>query len=225
MLNHTYKINIGCGPNLFPGWTNCDRVNMKTYIRQLSEAQNFDGWPEQQIKVAGWAKEGKLFFMSHDLRKGFDAVGTNFVDAIYLGQMIEHLNPIYEAPKLLLECYRMLKPGGVIRITTPDLHQILDLYTHNKLDSLESEMPAFYKGASPSAQMSYLLYGSAGPDCTWDNYEGHFHCYSDHGMADLLKSVGFGYCWLKDPQKSSHPAMTDFHDEGMSYAFAMEAIK
>ncbi len=219
------RLNIGCGPNLFPNWLNMDRVDMHSYIDTMRSATNFEGWPERQKQVARWAKEGFSFY-KHDLRSGYQSLFTSeSVDAIYLGQMIEHLNPIYEAPKLLLECYRMLKPGGVIRITTPDFHQILELYMSGQLDSLESEMPAFYKGADHSAQMSYLLYGSAGPDCTWDNYEGHFHCYWSGEMATLLKKVGFKPDGRKDPQKSSHPAMTDFHDEGMSYAFAMEAIK
>jgi SAM-dependent methyltransferase len=220
------KLNIGCGPNLFPRpWINVDRVDMRPYAEQIAKVQNFDGWPAQQRIVADFARLNRLECWQHDLRQGFSHFRDGSVEAIYLGQMIEHLNPIYEVPTFLKECHRMLKEGGVIRITTPDLQYMIRLYLNDALDDLAQEMPEFYKNKPPGAQLSYLMFGSAGPQCTWDNYEGHFHLYDPPQMIELLKSVGFHDAGRMSAQKSSHPAMTDFRDEGMSYAFAMEATK
>jgi len=55
-------------------------------------------------------------------------------DFVYSEHMIEHL-PYDAALKMLKECHRVLKPGGVIRIVTPDLAKILNIYPQPK-DSL-----------------------------------------------------------------------------------------
>ncbi len=49
------------------------------------------------------------------------------VDAFYCSHVIEHLNDAAVA-RLLMEAKRSLKPGGVLRITCPDLERIHDAY-------------------------------------------------------------------------------------------------
>lgn len=45
----------------------------------------------------------------------------NSIDAIFCEEVIEHIN-LELGCQLLKECYRILKPDGVIRLTTPDLN-------------------------------------------------------------------------------------------------------
>ena len=57
----------------------------------------------------------------------------NSVDYIFSEHMIEHLT--YQEGKFMLEeCFRVLKVGGKIRISTPDLKFLIDLYTDDKTD-------------------------------------------------------------------------------------------
>ncbi len=51
-------------------------------------------------------------------------------NVIYTAHMIEHLSE-ESVPKLLDECYRILKPGGYIRIEAPDAEKLVDLYLAN----------------------------------------------------------------------------------------------
>jgi predicted SAM-dependent methyltransferase len=51
----------------------------------------------------------------------------NVFDYIYCEHMIEHLS-WHEGLSMLKECRRILKPGGAIRIATPDLTVLLGLY-------------------------------------------------------------------------------------------------
>lgn len=51
----------------------------------------------------------------------------NFFDAIYHSQFIEHI-PKDMALGFMKECYRVLKPGGIIRVVTPDLENITRSY-------------------------------------------------------------------------------------------------
>ena len=48
----------------------------------------------------------------------------------YSSHVLEHL-PKDQAPSFLAECYRVLTPGGVVRIVVPDLETIARLYLHN----------------------------------------------------------------------------------------------
>jgi len=45
----------------------------------------------------------------------------NSIDAIFCEEVIEHVE-LQLGSQLLKECWRILKPGGVIRLTTPDLN-------------------------------------------------------------------------------------------------------
>jgi SAM-dependent methyltransferase len=64
--------------------------------------------------------------IAHDLRSGFPFAAETF-DAVYGSHVLEHLEPEAGA-QLLQECFRVLKPGGVVRIVVPDLETIARLY-------------------------------------------------------------------------------------------------
>lgn len=54
----------------------------------------------------------------------------NTFDVVYHSQFIEHL-PMEKAFVFLAECYRILKPDGVLRIVTPDLENQATEYLRN----------------------------------------------------------------------------------------------
>jgi len=62
----------------------------------------------------------------HDVNKGIPFEQGHF-DAVYHSHILEHLDP-GDGQKLIQECYRVLKPGGVLRIVVPDLECIARLY-------------------------------------------------------------------------------------------------
>ncbi len=51
-------------------------------------------------------------------------------DIILSEHMIEHID-FRQGHAMLRECFRALKPGGVLRVATPDLAVLLALYTHS----------------------------------------------------------------------------------------------
>lgn len=65
----------------------------------------------------------------HDLRRGLPFPDASF-DAAYGSHVLEHLQP-EAAARLLRECHRVLKPGGIARIVVPDLEAIARLYLEN----------------------------------------------------------------------------------------------
>ena len=51
----------------------------------------------------------------------------NSLDVVYHSHVLEHLRPD-DGERLLEECYRVLAPGGVLRVVVPDLEKIAQLY-------------------------------------------------------------------------------------------------
>ena len=68
----------------------------------------------------------------YDLRRGLPYEDGAF-DAVYHSHVLEHLTP-EEARRMLVECRRVIRPGGVIRLAVPDLEEIARVY----LESLEA---------------------------------------------------------------------------------------
>lgn len=64
--------------------------------------------------------------VEHDITKGLPYDDNQF-DAVYHSHVLEHLEPS-AGEKLLGECYRVLRPGGILRIVVPNLEQIATLY-------------------------------------------------------------------------------------------------
>lgn len=224
------KLNIGCGPNVFPfdGWINYDREDVKIHIDATKNMTNFHQMPDHQINLAKYLqKGGNIDFRVHNFMNPFNQYSDDSVDLIYVGQAIEHINPIYEAPKFINECYRMLKKNGVLRMTTPDLDLLIQAYLNNDMDKFSKEQPDFYKDADPSAQLAYLMYGASGPNCTWNNYEGHMCLYTQKSMTALLEKSGFkDIVYYYDSGKSKNEVMAkEAVDCGMSHSFIVEAVK
>ncbi|MEA5487296.1 MULTISPECIES: class I SAM-dependent methyltransferase [Pseudanabaena] len=69
--------------------------------------------------------------IAHDLRQGIPFQDQSF-DVVYHSHVLEHI-PKAEAELFIKECYRVLRPKGILRIVVPDLEQIARIY----LDCLE----------------------------------------------------------------------------------------
>lgn len=67
-----------------------------------------------------------------DLSRGIPAEDDSF-DVVYHSHVIEHFRR-EDATGFMKECHRVLKPGGILRVATPDLEQICRIY----LERLES---------------------------------------------------------------------------------------
>jgi predicted SAM-dependent methyltransferase len=62
----------------------------------------------------------------HDVAAPLPFPSQHF-DAVYHAHLLEHL-PRDQAARFLCECFRVLRPGGVLRVVVPDLEQIARMY-------------------------------------------------------------------------------------------------
>jgi predicted SAM-dependent methyltransferase len=75
----------------------------------------------------------------HNILKGLP-YPDNYFDAIYHSHFLEHLSKS-DAHGFTVECFRVLKPGGIIRIVVPDLENIAREYLTQLERYLESPTP------------------------------------------------------------------------------------
>lgn len=64
--------------------------------------------------------------ITHDLSKGIP-FPEGSCDIVYHSNIIEHFR-CEDAQAFIKECFRVLKPGGILRVATPDLEQICRIY-------------------------------------------------------------------------------------------------
>ncbi len=115
---------------LFAGWP-------KFLLRLLYRFSGSNQWYSEKEYVD---KLSNQKFIHHSLGYGIP-FEDNSVDFIYSSHFIEHLYKS-ETQKILVEAYRVLKKGGRIRITVPNLEYAISLYqSGHKEDFLEFFFP------------------------------------------------------------------------------------
>jgi predicted SAM-dependent methyltransferase len=75
--------------------------------------------------------------MAHDMRRGLPFGDGEFA-AVYHSHTLEHFRKA-DAPAFLVECRRVLEPGGVIRVVVPDLERIARTYIRALDAALEGD--------------------------------------------------------------------------------------
>lgn len=80
--------------------------------------------------------------IAHDLTKGIP-MADDSCDVVYHSNLLEHLRPP-EACGLMKDCFRVLKPGGTLRVAVPDLEQSCRMY----LTKLESALRGDIAGSA-----------------------------------------------------------------------------
>ena len=67
--------------------------------------------------------------INHDLNKRLPFADASF-EVVYHSHVLEHLTKAH-GKAFVGECYRVLKPGGILRVVVPDLEMIARLYLEN----------------------------------------------------------------------------------------------
>jgi len=76
----------------------------------------------------------------HDILAGIPFEDAS-MSVVYHSHLLEHLNP-KDGRRLLEECFRVLMPGGILRIVVPDLERIAELYLARHQAAWEGEEQA-----------------------------------------------------------------------------------
>jgi predicted SAM-dependent methyltransferase len=133
---------------------------------------------------------------------------SNTFDFVFSEHMIEHI-PYTAGQMMLEECYRVLKPGGTIRISTPDLNFVVGLYEDEKSDLQEAyikwSIDNFVKWA-PAASGSYVVNNFVRD---W----GHQFIYDEKSLSLSLSSARFSNIKRCSLNISDHDALSGLENE------------
>ncbi|PYY68403.1 SAM-dependent methyltransferase [Pseudomonas jessenii] len=118
------------------------------------------------------------------------------VDALFSSHNIEHLYP-HEVPVALAEFKRVLKPGGFVIITCPDLQSVCALVAEDKLTE-----EAYLSPAGPIAPID-ILYGHRPAMANGNVFMAHRCGFTKKVLTGSLQAAGFD---MVLPIQRAHPA-------------------
>lgn len=118
------RLHLGCGSNVHRHWVNIDGswnawLSQHRILRWFFRVLRL---VPQHLLGVKWGAN----VLVRDLRKPLP-FPDNSVSVIYASHLLGHLW-LNQADALLRECYRVLKPGGVLRIMVPDLAESVSHY-------------------------------------------------------------------------------------------------
>jgi predicted SAM-dependent methyltransferase len=176
------RINVGCGQTPTGGWRNFDnslslRLSKIPLLPGLLQKLGFlDGSQQQFIR---FVRENDIEY--GDATKGLP-IQDESVDVLYSSHMLEHLDK-NEAEKFLRESFRVLRPGGIIRIAVPDIKRQIAHY--NESGDADAFVEATHlcvpRPRSLAQRLRLLLVGT----------RHHQWMYDANSLSELLQEHGF----------------------------------
>ncbi|WP_266169936.1 class I SAM-dependent methyltransferase [Dyella subtropica] len=161
------------------------------------------------VSLAGWLNidlEAPEADLRLDLRGPlpFDSAS---VSHIFSEHVIEHIE-YDEALRLLQECRRVLRPDGVLRITTPDLAWLVDNY----VGALTEGWGELWQPGTPARMINQGM-----------RYWGHCFIYDRPEMLRIFRAAGFGDVRFVEWQKSDDPILVGLETRPLNNEIIVEA--
>jgi predicted SAM-dependent methyltransferase len=208
-------LNLGCGLCTHPDWVNIDGSWNARLARHPLLRKTLCSLHILTPEKAGvpWSRD--IFI--HDIRKPLPFSDCS-VDVVYASHVLEHLYR-EQAEKLILDSFRVLVPGGIVRIIVPDLRAIIQEYER---DSSFGELSPTKKSRPPADLFNerLLMRSPSAPKSNfllrvyeaWEDFHSHKWMYDEQSLKNLLSSAGFADLARKDYADSSIARIKDVED-------------
>ena len=118
---------------------------------------------------------------------------SNSFDLIFSEHMIEHV-PFDQGLRMLRECYRVLKPGGTIRLATPNMDRIAALATTDPTPAQMRYVEWAIRTHVPHVLPATQTENTYRPTYVINNFFwdfGHYFVYDPSTLGAALRAAGF----------------------------------
>ena len=159
----------------------------------------------------------------YDCRKGLPFPDGS-VRCIFTEHFFEHIDYLEEAPLFLSDCYRVLQPGGVIRIIVPDVEKYMRAYCADGWEELIHVRPLrpghidVHFGSRFNTKMEVL-------NMVFRQYFEHKYAYDFPTLEFALRRSGFDDVQKKAFCKSLLPELCIDNPDRGSESLYVEAVK
>lgn len=162
-----------------------------------------DGWVNVNPDVRGAAQ--------WDLRYPLP-VANGSIDFIYSQHFIEHLTR-EEGARHLQDCHRVLRKGGVLRMSTPNLRYVAETYLAGNVDDWITE-PSFWNPKTPAQMINDVFR-------LW----GHQFVYDVDEIERALIDAGFSSIRTAARGQSAHPELLGLENRADHNDLIVEATR
>ena len=179
----------------------------RRYLRLGAGRQTDSGWLSVDLIPLSF----RVVYM--DATKPFPLPPGSF-DAVHCEHVIEHI-PYEGAMTMLAECHRILRPGGLLRIATPNLALVARLITSGSSDpDLREYVEWSNRGYGTAAEQRDPANPAFAANRLVRNW-GHTFIYDEATLRTALRDAGFHDIVTVEPRTSSHPELhgIDRHHE------------
>ncbi len=170
--------NVGCGSTPTAGWINFDN----------SLTVRISGSLAWLLASVGAMSSSQVRFLEVARRHGIRyATATRLplpdqaLHGLYTSHMLEHLSRL-EASRFLREAHRVLRSGGTLRVSVPDLSKLVEDYrADGNADVFQQRMMMATDVSSLSRRFQLALLGP----------RHHQWMYDERSLGALLTAAGF----------------------------------
>jgi predicted SAM-dependent methyltransferase len=197
--------------------------------RQVSKYLSRSDEPRLQIgsgpmSLEGWLDSDLLAGDIHlDLERRLPLPDSSF-QYVFGEHVIEHLTQS-AGSALLAEIHRILRPGGVVRMTTPDLMKIIALYEDRNPVIGLADYSRFLDGETGGKPHELRCQVLNDLMRQW----GHRYIYDEEDLAAKLTETGFQQIERVEPGQSQHPQLKGAEQrpewQNQAEAMTLEATK
>jgi len=127
----------------------------------------------------------------------------NSIDVLYSEHMLEHIH-IDSVPHVLAEAQRVLKPGGLFRVTVPDLEIHARNYVAGNSDFFRPIVEKYQARLKSQKNKYWLVRSNGGAFMTRavQRFYRHRWMYDFETLSSCLQEVGFTKCTKQSWSKS-----------------------
>ena len=184
VVQEPVKLNLGCGPIHAAAWVNVDGSNRAWLASRLS-------WLDRllvSLRLVAPTEFSAATVYANLLRRF--PWRDKSVEAIYMGEMLEHFTQ-EEGERVLRECYRVLRPGGLLRIRVPDNAHFWKKYLEEYESTKDKPRVQWCLSHTRWTAMYFQDICVRRPRF-WQSM-GHYHkwMYDEISLTLLLESIGF----------------------------------